>query len=668
MKFPKLSLPSEMRKELCFDGGVRFDGSARDGQMLDMCNLRGGESGLTLRPSLRRKGSVPFIGVPDRYFAADGITAAVKTGDSVKAVFFDRQGGVIDSVEIDKAAQNALLLIDKDRTLIYLYGADGASAVKFSRMGSESAFVTAASGIENAAYVPTVSVGATGYLYEEGAGDRHYAFNGKMYESKNLISDKYSVKLTSQNGLNVYVLPYPIEEDTQLYSEYTDNSYATYDHALATDEEGKVISGSNQYSMDGIRLNMFGDDRRTLIFEGQGEIWQSKDNSPWGNSACNRFNVTVTAGFPDDAPCTAKRCTLYRSSDGERTWIAYGSDKYPSFLWLTGYSDNTYFPVCGEIGVGDKNEPITAAVQIGERVAVLKERSLWLGEIETGGRYTDSQLDISDTERSAGETVSFVPKKVADTGCDCPDTAVNCDGRLVWLCSDGTVRMLTSAQNPTERNVRELSYAVAAEIKKHTAEELKSASAAYCGGKYCLLIGDDMFVLDCKSNAMDNYTAYADDLEAQKKLCWYKWNVAVNGIVWSAVREGDVPLLYGKEGDSLVCCSLDGDSGFDLEESEAATPIMWRVRSGMTDFGQPGCCKTAGRLTADVFCDSEVKAALFTENGCGACVHIPPSNETKKAEIRSTEKAELYGAAFEGSGKVKISGAAISCRKTAHKA
>lgn len=668
MKFPKLSLSLEMRKELNFDGGVRFDGSAQSDQMLDMCNLQGGESGFALRPSLRRRGSVPFSGVPDRYFVADGITAAVKTGDSVKAVFFDRQGGVIDSVEIEKAAQSALLLIDRDCTLVYLYGEDGAKAVKFSHMGKEGALVSAVNDIENIAYVPTVSVGGTGYLYEEGTEDKHYDFNGEMYESKNLISNKYSVKMTSQNGLNVYVLPYPIEEETELYSEYTDNSYDTYDHSLATDEEGKVISGSNQYSMDGIRINMFGDDRRTLIFEGQGEISQSKDNSPWGNSACNRFTVTVTSGFPDDAPCTAKRCTLYRSTDGVRTWIVYGSDKYPSFLWLTGYSDNTYFPVCGEIGIGDKNEPVTAAVQLGERVAVLKERSLWLGKIETGERYSDSQLDMGDTNRSNNDTVSFVPKKVGDVGCDCPNTAVNCDGRLVWLCSDGAVRMLTSAQNPTERNVRELSYAVAAEIKKHTAEELKSASAAYCGGKYCLLIGDDMLVLDCKSNAMDNYTAYADDLEAQKKLCWHRWNVAVNGVVWSAVREGDAPLLYGKEGDSLVCCSIDGDSGCDLEGSEEAVQIRWSVRSGMTDFGLPGYCKTAGRLAADVLCDSEVKAALFTENGCGACVHIPPADGVKRVRIRSTERAELYGAAFEGSGKVKISNAAISCRKTAHKA
>lgn len=668
MKYPKLSMSSEMRKELAFGGGVRFDGSAQDGQMLDMCNLRGGENGLVLRPSLRQNGSVSFNGTPDGFFTADGITAAVKTGDSVKAVFFDRQGGVIDSVEIEKAAQSALLLIDRDCTLIYLYGEDGANAVKFSYMGKENALVTAANNIENLAYVPTVSVGATGYLYEEDTEDKHYAFNGKMYESKNLISNKYSVKMTSQNGLNVYVLPYPIEEETELYSEYTDNSYDTYDHSLATDEEGKVISGSNQYSMDGIRINMFGDDRRTLIFEGQGEIPQSKDNSPWGNAACNRFIVTVTSGFPDSSPCTAKRCTLFRSSDGERTWIAYGSEKYPSVLWLTGYSDNTYFPVCGEIGVGDKNEPVTAAVQLGERVAVLKERSLWLGEIETGARCTDSQLDMGDTDRSVGDTVSFVPKKVGDTGCDCPDTAVNCDGRLVWLCSDGTVRMMTKATNPNERNIRELSYAVAPEIKKYTAEELKSASAACCDGKYCLLIGDDMFVLDCKGNAMDNYTSYADDLTAQKKLCWYRWNVAVDGVSWSAVRGGDVPLLCGKLGDSFVCCSLDGDSGFDLEESTAATQIEWRVRSEMTDFGLPGYCKTAGRLTADVLCENEVKASLLTENGCGACEHIPPSDGVKRVQIRSTERAELYGAAFEGNGKVKISNAAISCRKSAHKA
>ncbi len=659
MKFPKLTLPARLRQELTFE---RSKDSSKAPEMYNMQLVDGC---LCQRPSLKFCCETEFDGGLERIFVANGKTVILGIGDSLKVLCFDRDGNIIDSGEVSSGAENAVMLIDDDKSKIYFYGNGEDLTAEFYNMGTEYSYLTeVGSDPSEEAYVPTVGVGGKGRFYNGNGTPKSYNYGGTLYESKNMMTNQFNVRQTSNYGNNVYALPFPIEEDTSIFSVYTDNAFNTYTHTLETNYNGKIVSGSNPYGEDGLRLKLVGDGRNAIVFEGKGDTSYSTANTPDGNNGFNRFFITVTYGYASQDPCGGSKCTLFRSDGNDRTWIVYGCEWYPSRVWLTGYSDTTYFPDCGQIDIGNGEEPISAIVQLGQQVAVLKEGSLWLGKIETGKRYTEEQLSADDVGSSCGQTVVFSPEKVADIGCDCPETAVNCNGRLIWLNSDGVVRMMTSVANPGEGDIRELSYAVSSKIKRFTPEQLKSASATFCNGRYYLLIENDLLVLDCLSSAMDNYTSYADDITAQKKLGWYLWNVAQDGIVWSVVKGDKKPILFGKRGNNIVCCSVDGNDGADSVGAEAAAPIEWNVTSETCDFSQIQTMKTAARFAADICCENEANVALVTENGCGGCTRILPSDDFCSVVAGCGESGRTLSTKIEGRGSVKIKNAAISCRLT----
>lgn len=664
MKFPQLNFDKHLRKELPFDGGIRLDGTGEDGQMLDMLNLQYNGRGLCVRPAIKYRGGVQMPSVPDRFFWANGITAAVSVKDGVKMAFFNGDGDVIDSGSVEVAANDAVMLLDKDKTMLYTGYSSGVNATILYRIGQEDSYFDTPQELTDIAYIPSVSVGGKGYLFTNVEDMSAFKYNSKEYESKNALVDIYKSRHTSEYERNVYVLPYPIGMDAEVSSEYTNMNYETYEHGFKTDETGAIIKESIIEDMDKLSLRRLNADRRTVVFTGVNTMY-SKQDTPLGYDGCNHLTITVNNNSNGGGGvCRTSKCASFCAHDGGTTWVVYGSKLYPARLWLTGYGDNTYFPESGECDVGNVHEPIVAVVQLDEELAIMKENSLWLADIKNGDRYTEDQLAAGETDRSCGATVSISPKLVCERGCDCPNTVTNCDGRLVWLNSDGVVRMMTAVINPHERDVRELSFAIKAALKKHSSEELKNASATYCRGKYYLLVGNEMFVLDCHANAMDNYTSYYDDMVAQKKLCWYRWNLSVDGVQWLQVRKGNSPLLFGTMNGQFICCSLDGTGGSDCVDGTNSVSIRWKIDSLLNDFGLPDICKTSAKLTASITAENAVNAAVCTEDGCGGCVQIPPFENPQRVTVVCGDRCELIGAAFEGSGSVEITDASLSCRPT----
>ncbi len=662
MKFPKQKRGAVLKTELSFDGGLSRDGINAEGKLKDMLNLQAENGELIVRPSLKLKGTSEMTAVPTGFFNADGMTAAVSIGDTVKIAFFDRDGSLFKEITGDFTVDTMNMLIGGDDVRFYYAEDYDASSSSIDFVWGDTSLDKKT--LEDIGYVPTVSVGGRGYLNENDENEIHYEFNGSQYESENIISDAYIVKQTSEYLKNVYVLPYPIEENATVYTEYIDNWYNIYEHGFQTGDNGEFLTDTADEDMDQLRLQMFSDSRNVIIFEQPGVVY-GRQNSPLGSNKCNNFIIKITQGYGSSSIGVCRRCAVFDGGD-YRTWILFGSKTEVATVWLTGYGDKTYFPKCGKYVIGRSNEAVTAVLQVGDRLAVLKEGSLWLCDIKNGDRFTDDELAAGLCDRSCGQTVEMDIAKIADIGCDCPDTAASCDGRLVWLNSDGKIHMMTAVQNPDERDVKELSYIIEPWLKKHTADELKKASAVYCDGKYYLLVENEMFVLDCRANAMDNYTSYADDLTAQKKLVWFVWNVAADGAEWCRIAEGSVPMLYGMCDGKLICCALDGEDGADCTDGENAVPISWCAETALYDFGKPDSYKRAGRLTALISSPSRVKAAILNENGCDGCDEIA-AGDRHFATVRGAEKSLLLGAKFEGSGKAEISDITLSAAETTHK-
>ena len=663
MKFPKLKVSKPKTEQLDFSGGVRLDGRANENQLSEMKNLQINEGELSLRPSLEYCSENVCWGDHD-FFTVDGRTFGISSDGMVNFVYFDDEGVLQRIVNINAKANDAVLLVDRHDAVIYHLGEDGPLATQIANFDDEEIrTIESHIPVEEIAYIPTVSVSGTGYYYENGDDMKPFDYNGKRYEGKNLIANKYMVTQTTNHGKNVYVLPYPIGHSAVLDASYVDNANVFYEYQILSTDEGYFVY-PDCVDQDGKALCVFGDDRRTIAFINWEGNTFSTIFTPSGNYSCNRFEFKVTEGNPDDSVCLCNRSAVFRAEDGVTTWIVYGSRARPSTMWLTGNSDITYFPESGVVDVGADNDAISAVVQVDDRVAVLKKNSLWLGEISTGKKYTQNELDSGETKGDVGDTVSFSSRKIANIGCDCPETAVNCNGKLVWLNSDGVVRMMTAVINPKEEHICELSYLVEPIIKSHTVEEMKSAYAAFCDGKYYLLIGDDLLVLDCMSNAIKNYTQYDDHLTAQKKLCWLSWNVAHEGIKWVAMRGDKKLYLYGRKGeDNIITCSLTGSAGEDATGRKTTEPIEWSVKTGKISFGNGDEWKLSAKLTASVAAENEVTASILNENGRGGSAKIKPSEALEKLTVINGERGNAFSAEFRGKGRVKIDNVTLSCRK-----
>lgn len=662
MKFPKLKVSKPKIEQFDFSRGVRMDGKAGQGQLAEMKNLRVNEGELSLRPSLEFCSERIYWG-DYKFFIIDGRSFGISANGDVNLACFNEKGVLKNIVNISANTKNAVVLVDQDEAVIYYMGKNGlpvAARVRYY-MGDDIE-IDGNIPIEEVAYTPTVSVSGTGYTYENEDGIQSFDYNGKSYESRNLIATKYAVTQTTNHGKNIYVLPYSVGFDAHVKAVYNDNTGRTYEFEILTNDEGGF--GYPEAYDDGTSLQFFKDDRRTLAFINWDTGTYSKDFSPHGNAECNGFNIEITESNPADSICMCNRSTVFRAKDGVTTWIAYGSGVYPSRLWLTGNSDIYYFPESGAADVGAATDPITAVVQVDDDVAILKKGSLWLGEIEVGKKYSRSELLSGDTKGDVGDTVSFSSRKIADIGCDCPETAIDCNGRLVWLNSDGVVRMMTAVINPRRDDVRALSYSVEPIIKRHSVEELRSAYAAFCDGKYYLLIGNDLLVLDCMSNAMYNYTMYDDDLVAQKKLCWLSWDVSHEGIKWLAIRGDKKLYLYGHKGEeNIISCTLTGSSSDDATGRKTVEPIEWSAKTGTLSFGNSDEQKLSAKLAASVTAENEVTAAILNERGIGGEKKVKPSKEPNDITLVNGERGNSFFAEFSGKGKVKIDKISISCRK-----
>lgn len=662
MIFPKMPSVKGLSQRLTFDGGVRTDtdSAVGDGQSGEMLNVQAADGGFCVRPSLRLRGSVPFDGKPDRFFAAGGKTVAAKSGDGISIAEFDRDGVPVRTAQSSAQVSSAVALVKGDDVRLYAETQQGGRYMTVYESGGET-LISDPTDPRGSAYVPLISVGASGYAYSADDTVGSYRFNGKRYENKNLMSCKYRAAATTSDGKNVYPMPYPIGADTTVECQYTDCLLGLYLHSFSTDEDGKTDLDGEPDDVDNLWLDMFGDSRRAVRFCHNGGV-SAEDDAPNGSERSNNMIFTVADGNGDTEMCAATRCCVTETG-GRTTWLLYGSGKAKNVIWATAKGDMTYFPECGRISVGGSSEAVTAVVPLGDRLAVLKENSLWIAKPSFGAEYTDDELNGGFCDKDCGDTVGIVPRMVAETGCVSPDSACDCDGRLIWLGVDGVVRMMTAVAEPEKRDVKELSKAIAPMIKAHGDEDIKKASAAYVGGRYYLLIGSDLFVLDCRCNAMDNYSSYATDDRAQELLCWYIWNVAVEEVEWCAMAGSDAPILYGVRGNELICCALDGADGVDRVAQSCAHDVAWRVTSGALDFGSAADAKHGARLSANVMSQSDVHAVIIADGICGGCNEVRRSpNEPRCSEVICGKAAKRFQVQFSGSGNAAVTDVRLSAR------
>lgn len=318
-------------------------------------------------------------------------------------------------------------------------------------------------------------------------------------------------------------------------------------------------------------------------------------------------NLEVTAWSTDmDTQRTVTAMTAATWFGGNRSGVEGGSRLFvagnPSDKALVCWSDLNnplYFPENNFAYVGDPSQAVTGFGKQEDRLIIFKEREIYSVEY-VAGNYTQEDLAAGRVVDVTAVSATFPVTPVHSTvGCDCPGTIRLVNNKLVWLCSNGHVYTLTSINQYSETNVRDISLLVQRELQKHTVEELKAAVAGEYMGYYLLAVGNRIYMMNAECGAFASVSYYSSKERAQRAIPWYVWELDTTWKVLGIVSNGE-SLSIECTGGHIVVNGAD-DNG---------EPIPCSFTTKAFDFGQDDKRKAVTQLYLGATAASPLKMRL----------------------------------------------------------
>ncbi len=351
---------------------------------------------------------------------------------------------------------------------------------------------------------------------------------------------------------------------------------------------------------------------------------------------------------------------------GTRLFVTGNPDK-PHLVHWSDVNKPLYFPENNYFYVGDADQKVTGFGKQGELLVIFKEREIYCSQYVAGNAITADDLISGAVTDIAALTAQFPLTPLHPTiGCDCPDTIRLVNNRLVWATSDAHVYMLTSVNQYSERNVRDITALIRRDLEKHTADELKAATATEYKGHYMLILPDGTaYLLDVGNSALQSYTYYASEKKANRALPWYIWKLGKDGERFlSAVSTGDEIRLLASGG---IAYTLEG-------EDDDGEPIECSFTTKLFDFGRGDLKKAITQLYIGVANSPEntvrvsyitdeytVEDAYLIENGGDHQERDPGYIRTNRL-TPNIHRVRLFGLRLDSDGAMAVDGIQIKMK------
>ena len=541
MRYKKQGTNGTYRLRLpLLDGGLNADADAtaiEDHELADVCNLRVHNGVLATRPALigHEGCSRTDLGLPRREdgvlrntadyitrqpFAVDGemcvamITARsyangpMYAADS-RVVMVSMDGDVKASYTVpamDPQAKGGMVLIPVDAEkydvpfLVYHYGE------VFRPHGDILEPIP-----REELYAPLVMING------KGAPGGCAKANGVMFEGFNALTEYYRAQFTTNVGTGnvreTFKMPTALQTGSAVTLEIT-AADGVYTATATVGGEEAVILNPDKTAMEG----------RTVTANADGDITV---HGPFDKSDIAN-NVTVTAKAANGAArmgspsCGAWFGGTNNRFGGTRVFLAGFADGNRAKLIWSDRNNPLYFPENNYLFVGDLSQSITAIDKQEDMLVIFKERETYYTTYVQGD--IDEQAVVEGTNVDVTTVQAYFPltQLSPHIGCNCPHTVVSCRDRLVWMCGDGRVYTLASANQYSERNVREIGQKIRPRLLEDTTEAVRRrAYAADYDGEYWLLCGHTVYAFGYGAKGFVNVNSYASANNASKAIAWF---------------------------------------------------------------------------------------------------------------------------------------------------
>ena len=344
-----------------------------------------------------------------------------------------------------------------------------------------------------------------------------------------------------------------------------------------------------------------------------------------------------------------------------------GNKNGKNLVHWSAVNNPLYFPEKNCSYIGSDNKEVTAFGKQEDMLVVFKAGELYYLKYYDGETATAEQLEnqeVIDTE--AGRSLFMSVQLHPSIGCDKPKTICLCNNRLVWFNGDGKVYGLFSANQYSERNVRELSLCVERELKK-ALERSTSVSAAEFENHYLLFFGNTIFAMDYSSSGFVYFASYSSDEKSQKAVQWYRWEIENGSSFVDAFNQSDDVVIVERKGNVFLIYRFtvpEENKRVDDGDYETTHGINSMFETKLFDFGRADRYKRVNPFYLQMGGEkgNVANLAYLNENGrhadaykhtmSGASVlNVSPARVTP-----NMVRVRLFGIRVECDGFVEIGG------------
>lgn len=324
--------------------------------------------------------------------------------------------------------------------------------------------------------------------------------------------------------------------------------------------------------------------------------------------------------------CTWFGGTRSGYNGGTRLFVS-GNPELPNAVYWSDLNNPLYFPSNNYAYIGNAGSNVTAFAKQEDKLFIFKTNEIYSTQYVAGQSYSAEDLmDSKVLDITAASAYFPITPIHPGIGCDCPNTIMLCDNRLVWATSDKKIYALSDSNPFSETNVREVSRNIERRLAEKTIGEMRSAYAAEYSGHYALMVGSDMFLFDYQD---ENFISYMSDLSSRKPqsaISWTRWNFDC-GMTPDYMMANDDSMVIGGflsaggAGSRFNAVLKDGEDQKILFEngsySVQPSPIPCLFQTKTFQFSSPERRKDIRRLFIGMTMDAAaiVQATYITEAG-----------------------------------------------------
>lgn len=628
MHYPQLKTgrTKTLAVEALSGGCNRRDGSRRTAasQLLSAENLWWQEGALRTRPAFFAElGREEFFYKSDirwKFCNQDVAGGVIKGRRFLRRIYY-REG---DSVRIEVG------ILTHDGQIVVEGGVDGVDTdvdgtlMEYPYTASENVLIFLTDGrifaqnsqtrvwrqVDEEVYVPCIQVGMTGVknLWDAPPNE------GILYEGRNLLTDRFSVKYTTDGTSSTFYLPLKEldeEQPVEINILYYNGGVTNY----------IIPAGSTTCELGSNDLRPVFDRQKGVFYFLNGEGAVMAPMAGFAN------NMTVTASKARSERerqiiPTMQFSTWFGGSQvgtDSRLFIS-GSPLVPNRIYWSGQGQPLYFPDTNYLAVGDLNCRVTAFGKQDGKLVIFKEQELYCisDAVTDVGRSNKAQQQM---QTASAQTAYFPLTQLhGQIGCPSPASVCLCENQLVWSDGQG-VYTLSSATASSPSHVRELSSLIASELRAHTPSEQKAVSAAVWRGYYLLLIGRNIYGLRIDERVLRQYNAAYDGVYTRAQPAWYIWQLPASVSYLRICGEGQLMLLSEEKiedntVETVLTPRTDGADTLFSQFQRESYPIESMLRTKDYDFGD--VCRRKRVLRVRVGIQSEGKATarfLYAADG-----------------------------------------------------